>query len=88
MSERYIPIEDLRHVAQLFSKANKESRATLKRLEEATKRLEEKWAGATSHIFFKHYTSFRSQMESSATHMELIARELEAMADRFEAVDG
>jgi WXG100 family type VII secretion target len=87
LSERFVPTEDLRLAAQVFTKASKDSLMTLKHLEETIKHLEEKWVGSTGQIFFKHYASFRPQMEGAVAHMDLIARELEAIADRYEAAD-
>jgi WXG100 family type VII secretion target len=88
MSERFIPSDDLRRAALEFAKANKEALTILKRLETATKNLEEKWTGPTQEMFLRHYKSCHSLFENAATHMDLIAKELEAIADRFEAIDG
>ncbi|MFW9935957.1 MAG: WXG100 family type VII secretion target [Candidatus Thorarchaeota archaeon] len=88
MSERFVPSDDLRRAALEFAKANQEALAILKRLELASKKLEKKWTGSTQEMFLRHYESCRSQFENAATHMDLIAKELEAIVDRFEEVDG
>jgi WXG100 family type VII secretion target len=87
LSERFVPIEDIRQAAKAFSKASKESRLLLKGLEETTKNLTDKWEGATSQFFYKHYQSFQPQMEGAAAHMDLIAKELDAIANRYESAD-
>lgn len=88
MSERLVPSDDLRRAALEFIKANQEALEILKRLETVLKSLEIKWTGSTQEMFLRHYESCRSQFENAATHMDLIAKELEAIADRFEEVDG
>jgi WXG100 family type VII secretion target len=88
MSERFVPSDDLRRAAVEFAKANKEALTILKRLETTSKDLEEKWTGPTQEMFLRHYESCQSLFENAATHMDLIAKELEAIADRFEAIDG
>lgn len=88
MSERLVPSDDLRRAALEFIKANQEALEILKRLESVLTSLEKKWTGSTQEMFLRHYESCRSQFENAATHMDLIAKELEAIADRFEEVDG
>ena len=88
MRERFVPSDDLRDAALEFAKANQEALAILKRLETTSKKLEEKWTGPTQEMFLRHYESCQVLFENAATHMDLIAKELEAIADRFEAVDG
>ena len=88
MSERFVPSDDLRRAALEFAKANKEALTILKRLETTSKSLEEKWTSPTQEMFQRHYKSCHSLFKNAATHMDLIAKELEAIADRFEAVDG
>jgi WXG100 family type VII secretion target len=88
MSERFVPSDDLRCAALEFAKANQEVLAILKRLEITSKKLEKKWTGPTQEMFLRHYESFQVLFKNATTHMDLIAKELEAIADRFEAVDG
>jgi WXG100 family type VII secretion target len=88
MSERYVPSDDLRRAALEFAKANQEVLTILKRLETTSKKLEEKWTGPAQEMFLRHYESCQVLFENLATHMDLIAKELEAITDRFEAVDG
>jgi WXG100 family type VII secretion target len=87
MSERFVPSDDLRRAALEFAKASEEALSILKRLETASKKLEEKWTGPTQEMFLRHYESCHSLFENAATNMDLIAKELEAIADRYETVD-
>jgi WXG100 family type VII secretion target len=87
MGERFVPSDDLRRVALEFAEASEEALTILKRLELASKELDEKWTGSTQEMFTKHYESCRSLFENAATHMDLIAKELEAIADRYETAD-
>lgn len=87
MDELIIPSEELHVVAKEFSTASKESQAIIDRLDKATKNLEEKWAGATQQVFYKHYTDWQAHMRIYATLLNNIAQELHGLAERFEQID-
>jgi WXG100 family type VII secretion target len=88
MDELRIPSTDLRQAAAEFAKASKESQEIVDRLEKASAQLEQKWAGVTQQLFYKHYKDWRLQMKAYAGFLKNIANELSAIADRFEKADG
>jgi WXG100 family type VII secretion target len=87
LAELSIPSNDLRRVAEAFADASKESQSILKRLEETTSDLEEKWEGATQQVFYQHYKDWHAHMEIYADLLTNISRELQGLAERFEEAD-
>jgi len=87
MGDLIIQPEELQKSAQAFKKASKDTSAILKKLDETTSSLENKWSGVTQQTFYKQYRELRQYMEGFAAMMTNIAQEMQAMADRFEKAD-
>ncbi len=49
--------------------------------------LDKKWGGANHESFHRQFRSLRPQMARLGAHLDLIAREVNALVDRFESVD-
>ena len=87
MPERQVPSEDLRRMAEEFARAGRASEDTLARLDHAVEVMEKKWGGATQQSFYRQFRSLRPQMARLGAHLDLIAREVNALVERFESVD-
>lgn len=87
MDQLLIQPDELRKAAQEFTQASKDTAATLKRLDDATGELESKWAGVSQQVFYKQYTELRQYMAGFSALLTNIAREMNAMAERFEDAD-
>lgn len=87
MNGLLIQPEELYKSAREFIEAGKETQAIIKRLDEATDNLENKWAGVTQQVFYEQYRELRQYMEGFAAMMTNVAQEMQAMAERFEKAD-
>jgi WXG100 family type VII secretion target len=82
-----ISSQDLNGAAEEFSKASKETLEIAKRLEHATGLLQKKWEGAAKQVFYSQYKEWHQAAGGFAMLLSNIARELHAMAERYEHVD-
>jgi WXG100 family type VII secretion target len=87
VAERQVPTDDLRRMAEEFARAGRVSEETLARLDRMLETLEKKWGGATQQAFYLQFRSLRPQIARLGAHMDLIAREVDALVERFESAD-
>jgi len=82
-----IPVDDLYQTASEFKAVGEESRKHIGRLEKAMHALEREWDAASKQVFYKNYEEWRTHMQGFSALLENIAREINAIADRFERED-
>ena len=87
MSEVIIAPDRLREVAKEFRVASKDSRKIIKGLDGEMKSLQTKWRSASQQSFYRDYMEWNEHAAGFMLVLESIAREMEAIADRFEKVD-
>jgi WXG100 family type VII secretion target len=75
-------------MADEFAWAGRASEDMLARLDRAIEVLEKKWGGAAQQSFYRQFRSLRPQMARLGSHLDLIAREVNALVERFESADG
>lgn len=85
--EMMIQPDDLRGAAEQFDLAGKDLDGILKRLDETTGGLQDKWAGVSQQVFYKQYGELRQYMEGFAILLGHISVEMKAMAERFDKAD-
>ncbi len=87
MPELIINPESLRDAAATFGGATDTLMTLLKDLNEATEKLEKDWAGVSQQTFYKQYEDLQKYLDAFAAISANIAKEMNAMADRFEKLD-
>jgi WXG100 family type VII secretion target len=87
MTQRQVPTQGLRRVAEEFARAGRVSEETLTRLDRMLEALEREWDGATQEAFYLQFRSLRPHMARLGAHLDLIAREVDGVVERFESVD-
>ncbi len=79
--------QDLHHAAEEFAKASSDTLEIAKRLENVATHLEKKWEGAAKQVFYQQYKEWHHASGGFAALLSNIAKELRAMAERYEQVD-
>jgi len=87
MPELLLSPNDLHSAAEEFSKAHKELQTILERLSDTMASLEDKWSGTSQQMFYKYYTEWQTHIEGFNHLLDVAAKEMHAMADRFEHLD-
>ncbi len=87
MTEIYIMPDELREIASSFRKANKDSQKIVADLDEAMATMRAKWQGSTQQLFYQKYIQWRDHSAGYAELLSNIAREIEAIAERFAKAD-
>lgn len=87
MGEVMIAPEELRDVAEKFRTASKNSLKVTKGLEEAMTDLQSKWQGLSQQVFYRDYVEWHEHLVGFVPVLENIAKEIEAIAERFDAAD-
>lgn len=84
MAKIMIPIDLLFETAREVAKSRKEMTALKLRLEKKMKLLEKSWSDASSQQFFDYYREVDQQLGATGPILEMIAEQLQAIADRYE----
>ena len=87
MSELLINPKKLRETAHSFGSATDTLMTLLKGLNEAVEDIEKEWSGVSQQAFFKQYQDLQKYLDAFASISSNIAKEMNAMADRFEKLD-
>lgn len=87
MTDLMIEPNELRNAAQQFDQAGKDLDVVLKRLDETTSGLKEKWEGVSQQVFYKQYKEIHQVLEGFTFLLGHISIEMGAMADRFDKAD-
>ena len=87
MSELLINPKKLRDTAHSFGSATDTLMELLKDLNEAVEDLEKDWAGVSQQVFYKQYQDLQKYLDAFASISSNVAKEMNAMADRFEKLD-
>ena len=82
-----IPTDKLHEAASEFTEVSKESQLLVERLEKVTGGLQTDWESASQQLFFKNYKQWHQHMQGYVTLLDMIAKEMHAMADRYEEAD-
>ena len=87
MTEILIQPNDLGDTAKQFSEASTGIQTIMKNLDDSTEKLEKQWRGATQQTFYKQYKDLHNYLDAFSAMAANIAREMNALADRFEKLD-
>jgi WXG100 family type VII secretion target len=87
MPETMIEPEQAREAAEKFRKASKESQQVVKALEETMNDLRSQWQSASQQMFYRDFKEWHEFAVGSVALLANIAKELDAIADRFAAAD-
>lgn len=87
MPELLLSPRDLHLAAEEFAKAHEEIQAILERLAATVVSLEDKWSGTSQQMFYKYYTEWQEHIEGFNHLLDVVTKEMHAMADRFEHLD-
>ncbi len=87
MSGATVSPQDLHEAAEEFKKAGQDTSEIAKRLDKVIGQLEKKWEGASKQVFYQQYEQWGQASGGFETLLNNIARELHAMAERYEHVD-
>lgn len=79
--------EMLHEAAGAFAKAKEENQKQIKELEAAIKKVQTAWPNAANQGFFQNYKTWEEHMQGFLILLDQIAKDLHAIADRFERAD-
>jgi WXG100 family type VII secretion target len=79
--------DQVREVAEEFRKASKSNQEVVKTLDDAMKNLHDHWQSASQQMFYRDYKEWHEYAVGSVALLANIAKELEAIADRFVLAD-
>jgi WXG100 family type VII secretion target len=87
MPEIIIPIDVLFETSSEFSKAGKTTTDLQLKLEKKMKILEKTWTDSSKQRFFNYYRELDQQLAACGLIMDTIAREMGAIAERYEELN-
>ncbi len=87
MPEIIIPIDMLFETARELSKGGKSTADLQHELDKKMKVLEESWSDSANQRFFTYYRELDLQLGACSEIMSTMAREMEAIAQRFAALN-
>ena len=87
MPQVSIPIEQLSVTAHEFARASADTAAIRGRLDKHMAGLAHNWDDTNRQKFFQYYRELGDQLNACTEMLTLIAREMQAMADRYQAID-
>lgn len=82
-----VPIELLFETSREFSQGAKDTAALQNRLQKKIKVLEQSWQDASNQQFFRYYRELDQQLGVCNQIMEVMAREMSAIAERYEELN-
>ncbi len=87
MSEHILSVDKIEATAEEFECAARDSQAIMKRLEKAITKLEKERNGVSHEIFYGHYAEWHRLMQGNVVLLMRIAKEMQALADRYQRAD-
>jgi len=79
--------EQLEEAAKEFVNASEETDEMVARLGKTVKELENHWADAGQQKFYMYYREWHTHMGGFSKVLMMVAREMEALAERFKDAD-
>ena len=87
MPDQIVPQDRLRSAASELDLARKQAQAILSGLQKTSEDLEQHWKGPSQQTFFQSFRAWQVQMHNATEHVGILARQLEAIADRANQAD-
>lgn len=82
-----INTDHVRQVGREFLSASQQSQDLSNRLQSTVNGLQPEWEGYTQQRFYQDFQQWQTSMRHYASMLDGIGKELQAIADRFEALD-
>ncbi len=79
--------QQVRKVGGDFHKASQESADMVTKLKAAIDGLGQEWEGMTKERFYQEFAQWQTSMRQFVDLLEGVGKQLDVIADRFEAVD-
>ena len=79
--------DELIGVADEFQKASGEIAIIVERLSASVKKLEDAWSDAGQQVFYQNYKEWETHRGGFSTMLQLIARNMHAIAERYMEAD-
>lgn len=79
--------DELIGAADEFQKASGEIEKIVERLSASVKKLEDAWSDAGQQMFYQNYKEWETHMGGFSTMLQLIARNMQAIAERYLEAD-
>ena len=79
--------DELLETADEFHRASKETEVMVSRLNQAMKKLEETWSDAGQQVFYQYYKEWQQHMGGFSLILDLVAKDLKAIAERYSDAD-
>lgn len=87
MPQVSVPVEQVAEAGRDFAAASAETVAMRERLEKRMQALAQEWDQASRQAFYSYYTGLGDQLAACTEMLAVIGREMQAMADRYRAID-
>lgn len=87
MARIKITPEQIHQVATQFKTAGQQSQEMVSRLQSTMSSMQPEWEGITQQRFYGEYEQWKTSMGQFVQLLQSIGQQLDAIADRFAAVD-
>ena len=82
-----INADELTEASEEFLKASKDIELIIKRLNSTVNKLEDAWSDTNQQVFYQNFKEWETHMGGFSTMLQLIARNMQGIAERFSEAD-